>query len=472
MSGRKKKRGGRPFGGSLPRASRAPAADSGSAAVAEPGQPDSNPPATAAVPVAPIAEVSLPPPVPQPVIVPPSATTWSFAMPAPTPAPSVAATAAPLPRAEDAGPRLAEDYAALTRRLPVDAPGAVDEYRFFREKASLTGNARLLAQCSIDLGAAYDAVGDHANARIEFQRVVAHGAAAGETALVGIAKDWLGLLAQSEDRHEDALRLHLEALGALRKSGRPHPLSRCLNNLGLVRAREEDFGDAIENFREARDLRAAAGDRPGVARLEANLGVACLLLDRDAEAEKHFRSALAIMDDMRDAFAGGGQELVASVCTNLAVCAEASGHLEEAGGLSARAASIYSDRENARGLTDARHNSGYAALRVGDHDGAIREFNLAAEAGATAGERLLAAQSIFNIAIAQARSGNADHARKACQAARAEFAHVADPEGGRRSQEFLEVLPNANQSDVLEKILGMAYVMRKRRTFQAARFSA
>ncbi|KAF0246123.1 MAG: hypothetical protein FD180_954 [Planctomycetota bacterium] len=479
MSGRKKKRSGRPFGGNLPPASRAPASDSGSAAVAEPGQPDSNPPSARTDP--PVVQAEAPvaaAPVEAPVVAaapaetpPLPGTTWVFAPPAPVHAP-VTAKSVVVPPAESLSPKLAEDYAALQSRLPVDAPGAVEEYRFFREKANLAKNARLLAQCTIDLGAAYDAAGDAANARIEFQRVVAYGAAAGEAALVGTAKDWLGLLAQSEERYEDALRLHLEALGALRKSGKPQPLSRCLNNLGMLRAREEDLRDAIECFREARDLRAAAGDRSGVARLEANLGVACLGLDRDADAATHFRSALAIMDGMRDDFAGAGQELVAAVCTNLAVCAEASGRLEEAGALSARAAAIYSDRGNSRGLADARHNGGYAALRVGDNDGAVREFNLSAEAGASAGERALAAQSIFNIAVAQARGGNADQARKTCQAARAEFAHTADPDGGRRTQELLDVLPNANQSDVLEKILGMAYPMRKRRTFQAARFSA
>jgi len=360
----------------------------------------------------------------------------------------------------------------LTGRISVDAPEAVAEYRFFREKASLSGDSRLLAQCTIDLGAACDAAGDVASARIEFQRAVAHGAAAGENALVGVAKDWLGSLARSEGRIDDALRLHLEALGALRKSGAPLPLSRCLNNLGLLRAGEDELVEALECFREARDLRAAEGDRAGVARLEANLGVTCLGLDTIPDAEVHFRAALAILDGLPAASVGAGRGLVAAVCTNLAACAHAAGKTDEASALAARAAEIYEEGANWRGLADARHNRGVAALCQGDSQGAIREFNHSSEAAASAEERDLAAQTIFNMAVAHAQAGSADLARRACQAARAEFAHLADTDGTRRTQELLELIPLVNEADPGEKLLALAYPMRTRRTYQAARMSA
>src|SRR5436190_11624446 len=123
-------------------------------------------------------------------------------------------------------PRLDEEYADLAKRFPVDAPGAVEEYKFFRERAQLHNDSRLVAVCSVDLGAAYNATGDSASARVEFQRVVAYGAAAEDHLLVGIAKDSLGTLSQFEGNFEEALKLHLEALPALRRSKKALPLSR------------------------------------------------------------------------------------------------------------------------------------------------------------------------------------------------------------------------------------------------------
>ncbi len=376
------------------------------------------------------------------------------------------------PPAPATPPRLDEEYRALIQRLPVDAPGAVDEYRFFRERASQHGDARLIAICSIDLGAAYDAAGDQRSARIEFQRVVAHAAVAGDHALVGVAKDWLGLVAQSEQRFDDALHLHTEALVALRRGGRPpKPLSRCLNNLGLLQARAQDYPGALESFQEARDLREAAGDMVAVARLEANLGVTCLLVYRMADAGAHFRAALAITEGLGAEAAEASQDLLATVCANLAVCEEAEGRLAESMAASGQAAGLFAERENRKGLADARHNIGVAALRAGDDARALQEFNLAASSATAAGERLAGAESIFNIAVCHGRSGAVDVARRAAQAARAEFTHFGDQVGLDRSSEFLELLPRAKEFDAQARMAELAFGTRARMSLQAARLS-
>lgn len=371
-----------------------------------------------------------------------------------------------------APPRLDEEYRALIQRLPVDAPGAVDEYRFFRERASQHGDARLIAICSIDLGAAYDAAGDQRSARIEFQRVVAHASVAGDHALVGVAKDWLGLVAQGEQRFDDAQRLHSEALVALRRAGNPpKPLSRCLNNLGLLQARAQDYPGALESFREARDLRESAGDKVAVARLSANLGVTCLLVYRMNDAGAHFRSAIAILDGLGAEAAEASQDLLATVCANLAVCEEAEGRLAESMAASGQAAGLFAERGNRKGLADARHNIGVAALRAGDDARALQEFNMAASSATAADERVAGAESIFNIAVCNARTGAVDMARRAAQSARAEFTHFGDQVGIDRTSEFLELLPRAKDFDAQARMAELAFGTRARMSLQAARLA-
>lgn len=368
-------------------------------------------------------------------------------------------------------PRLDEEYADLAKRFPVDAPGAVEEYKFFRERAQLHNDARLVAVCSIDLGAAFNASGDAASARVEFQRVVAYGAAAGDDLLVGIAKDSLGALSQYEGNVEDALKLHLEALPALRRSKKPLPLSRCLNNLALIRVREENFSEAVEYYLEARDLRKDAGDRPGLARLEANVGVALLLLGKRQDAERHLRAALEVMNELRAAFSGGGLDVVGTVCANLAVCLEGARSPEEAIGAGRRAAQIFEERGNGAALVEALHNLGCIYLNAGDAASAVREFNLAAEKAAAAGDRPGAARAIFNIAVAHAVGGNADIAKKACLAAKAEMEHVGDAEGLVRANELVLSLAEEAGEEQRAKIPGLLFGVRARRSFQAARLT-
>lgn len=378
----------------------------------------------------------------------------------------------PAPAAPAEGqPNLDEEYRALIARLPVDAPGAVDEYRFFRERVTQHGDRHLIALCSIDLGAAYDAAGDRRNARIEFQRVVAHAASAGDHNLVGIAKDWLGMVAQTEQRFDDALKLHTEALASLRKAGKPKPLSRCLNNLGLLKARAQDGEGAAACFREARDLREKAGDREAVARMEANLGVVALLTGRMPDASAHFRAAMAIVQAFAHDAEGAAQDLRATVMANLGVCEEAEGRLVESMAASGEAASIFAERENRKGLADARHNIGVAALRAGDDKRALQEFNLASTSATAAGERAAAAESIFNIAVCNARCGAADLAKRAAQAARAEFTHFGDQDGLARTAEFLELLPKASEFDAQARMAELAFSTRARLSLQAARLT-
>lgn len=139
----------------------------------------------------------------------------------------------------------------------------------------------------------------------------------------------LGLLRQLQGRYEEAIRLYLDALGALERVAPDHPgLANVLSNLGVLYTEQRQYDEAEGVLRRALGLwkERLGPSHERVATSLNNLAAALRLQRRFEEAEPLIREAL----DIFSATLGADHPSVALLRSNLANIRVAQGDLDGA----------------------------------------------------------------------------------------------------------------------------------------------
>jgi tetratricopeptide (TPR) repeat protein len=95
-------------------------------------------------------------------------------------------------------------------------------------------------------------------------------------------------------KDDSAAYFYIHSDSIFEKLGRPYEISVCLNNLGTIRQRQEQYEEAGSLFRRSLNIRRTMGDSDGVCSSLQNLGSLSLALHKNDSAEYFFRSALRL----------------------------------------------------------------------------------------------------------------------------------------------------------------------------------
>ncbi|NJL94398.1 MAG: tetratricopeptide repeat protein, partial [Anaerolineae bacterium] len=101
-------------------------------------------------------------------------------------------------------------------------------------------------------------------------------------------------------RSEVAQHFHERSCALHEARGNSVGLASSLNNLAVVKAMQQQFEAALQDFERSRALREQLGDRHGMAMSYNNLGFVAYLNSQFATAEDYYQKSLAIREAIGD----------------------------------------------------------------------------------------------------------------------------------------------------------------------------
>jgi DNA-binding SARP family transcriptional activator/tetratricopeptide (TPR) repeat protein len=169
-------------------------------------------------------------------------------------------------------------------------------------EASSPDDVGARASILVDLSQAVESSGDPARAERLAEEARQKAEAAGDPRAVGAARNMQGMLAASQQRHEEAMGHFRACLALAAEVGDPQLEVAAMNNAALAHRSRGDLGEALRLTGQALDLCSTIGDRHREAALHNNL--ADLLHDSGREEE-----AMAQLKQAVEAFSDVGADL-------------------------------------------------------------------------------------------------------------------------------------------------------------------
>lgn len=172
-------------------------------------------------------------------------------------------------------------------------------YHQAMEAAAECGEARHERAAMSGLGAACAGLGQYAQALVHLERALSIHRAYAEHRAVAMVLDRIGEVYRHLGRHQEAIRMLEEALTTAERIDAPQAQTRILNTLGHALREAGRVDEARSRHEQALDLAGRITDRLEQARALAGLAEVLETLEAGcAEAEEHWRAALAIYTDL------------------------------------------------------------------------------------------------------------------------------------------------------------------------------
>ena len=197
---------------------------------------------------------------------------------------------------------------------------------------------------------------------------------AGESRLVGMIQQNLGIVADIRGNPAAALAHYRLALRVLEEANDPQATCWVLNNLGYLLVREGRFDEARDAFERGLGLARARGDLMSEGILEGNRGELRLMLGEIEEAHAHITRSLEIADQRDDDVRRAGALKLLGAYQRLA------GRPAEAAETLQRALTLSAVGEDALLGAETLYQFGVALSDLGDTDSAQQVWRAALEA--------------------------------------------------------------------------------------------
>ncbi len=181
-----------------------------------------------------------------------------------------------------------------------DYPQALQFQLRALKTAEAMGDKQFQANALNSIGNIHDSLGDHAKS-LEYSRRanrLFHEA----NDLFGVASS-LGNMGKSYwemGKRTEALRHYRESLQAARKIPSRYLESVAINNMAVIYMQDKQFTKAIAMFQEAAAMDRETKRLDSLATCLVNIGECYFLMGQPAPAERHYRQALAIAEEIQD----------------------------------------------------------------------------------------------------------------------------------------------------------------------------
>ncbi|BAV97074.1 serine/threonine-protein kinase [Lysobacter enzymogenes] len=310
-------------------------------------------------------------------------------------------------------------YAALERGERAAAGDTVAVARFAAERAALDGDFAAVAKYWRERA---QAAPDDAYAQLALARALGAGgdAAAAIAQLRALtARDpddpraWfeLGKFSILHGQAQPAVDDYLtRALVQYRRGGNRYGEGETQNALGIGYARLGQNDHALDQYRNAVELRRAAGNRRGLATSLRNLGNVLVLTGRFDEAARSLHQArelYAALDDRHG---------LAAVENELGLLAEERGDYPAALAAFRRALAAWQQAGDAAGTAQALNDIGFAHYQLGAYDDAQAYLVQSREAYAKLGDETGKVRTAQNLGLLASARGQWPQARESLQA--------------------------------------------------------
>ena len=237
----------------------------------------------------------------------------------------------------------------------------------------LSGDARGMAADHNNLGLVARALGDLVRAREAFERALALNRAGGNQRAAAVNLGNLGDVASERGEYEDARSLYEQALTINRAAGDVAEQGFVLHDLGVLSSRRGDYAHAIAQLSEAIEIHDKSGAVQDAISARADLAAVQGAVGELEGAMATLRQAAS------DALAVDTQpSILARVSLAHADLAVQFGSYPESDVEYARAEQLFGQAGDAAGRAEAQHGRALLLLLRDDHDGALRQIELAA----------------------------------------------------------------------------------------------
>ncbi|MEU6264516.1 AfsR/SARP family transcriptional regulator [Saccharopolyspora shandongensis] len=203
----------------------------------------------------------------------------------------------------------------------------------------------------------------------------------------------------------DWIRTHQSVLDAAGDSAPADLQAETRTNLGTAFTVAGRLDEAIVQFQRALPLWRHAGNRRGEANALGNLGSACVLRGRYPEAVEHSLRAASLSGELGDII---GQ---ANALNTLGIVHARLGDYERSEEHLRQALRLYRQSDDQYGAAAANDTLGHVCRRTGRYDDAIERCRNAIAACRAIGNRSQETDTLGNLALVHAETGNDDEAR-------------------------------------------------------------
>ncbi len=237
---------------------------------------------------------------------------------------------------------------------------------------------------------------DYAAAQRHLERSIAIWRKLGDQARIATSLGDLGAVAHVRGDYLAAGALYAEALELARQAGSLQQVARCLSGLGRIALHGNYLAAAESFYQQSMATFAQIGDLRRTTLMLGNLGVTAIYagnLDLARERlDQHLRNASYL----------GDRKLTGGALTNLGMVCYSSGDLDLAAGLHSQALTLAEEHGDRRLEQVALINLGLVAVARGDYAAARTLHRRALALAATVGEPRAIAESIEELAQAEA----------------------------------------------------------------------
>ncbi|KGM55982.1 serine/threonine protein kinase [Lysobacter daejeonensis GH1-9] len=223
---------------------------------------------------------------------------------------------------------------------------AEEQYRKAVELRRSVGNRRGLATSLRNLGSALSQRGEFAEATTFLQQARSLHESLGDRGGLAAVEQELGLLAEERGDYPAALAAFRRALQTWQQVGDPRGTAMVLNDIGFAHFQLGNYDDAQAYLAQSATASTTLGDDTGRIRAQQNQGLVAM-------ARGQWPGALKLFEQTRDA--AEAQQMLEEAAVsyrNLTELSLLQGHVDDALSQADKAAALFRQRDDDRGLLD------------------------------------------------------------------------------------------------------------------------
>jgi tetratricopeptide (TPR) repeat protein len=268
----------------------------------------------------------------------------------------------------------------------------------------------------------YQALGDYATARRDYEQVLAEFQALGNRRNVATALHQLGMLHQQQGEYEAARQRYQESLVIAQALGDRAGVSQTLHQLGNLHYLQGEYDAARQRYQESLAIKQALGDRAGVATSLHQLGMLHYLQGEYEAARQRYQESLAIKQAL------GDRAGVARTLHQLGMLHYLQGEYEAARQRYQESLATFQELGNRAGVATSLHQLGMLHQDQGEYDAARQRYQESLAIAQELGNRAGVANTLGQLGILEEQEGQMSQAVAALAQAFALFEQLGAPE--------------------------------------------
>ncbi|GAB3749040.1 protein kinase domain-containing protein [Lysobacter olei] len=289
---------------------------------------------------------------------------------------------------------------------------AEEQYRKAIELRRGVGNRRGLATSLRNLGSALSQRGEFAQAATHLEQARALHESLGDRGGLAAVEQELGLLAEERGDYPAALAAFRRALQTWQQVGDPRGTAMVLNDIGFAHFQLGNYDDAQAYLAQSASASATLGDDTGRIRAQQNQGLVAMVRGQWPEARKLFEQTRDVAEAQQML------EEAAVSYRNLTELALLQGHVDDALAHADKAAALFRQRNDDRGLLDVDLLRAQALMAAHADTDARAILDGISKAITTASSEQQAIAALVRAELAHRRGSHTDDAKALREAAR------------------------------------------------------